>query len=184
MAHLPRWIARLDVDSQAMLGAFTHWYGKASPVDRDETRWLYLVEHSMDPLHGFLGIESRFEDGHVIPSVPCSEPGCVRCTTGRGGYKFRWFDERWADAYNRSCRAGSAALQAQVRFKFWSDQLQLDCADRLGLIGSTVLSISVKSRQYSEIVRFHLYLYGFRSLYHPPWIGSAVLYVCFCRVRS
>ena len=35
MAHLPRWIARLDVDSQAMLGAFTYWYGKASTVDRD-----------------------------------------------------------------------------------------------------------------------------------------------------
>jgi hypothetical protein len=110
MAHLPRWIARRDVDSQAMLGAFTHWYGKASPVDRDQTRMLYLVEHSMDPLHGFHGIESRFGDGHVIPSVPCSEPGCVRCTTGRGGYKFRWFDERWADAYNRSRRAGSTAL--------------------------------------------------------------------------
>ena len=50
---------------------------------------------------------------------------------------------------------------SQVRYKVLSDLLQIDCTDRLGWIGSTVLSISVKSRSYSEIVELNLYLFRY-----------------------
>ena len=30
-----------------------------------------------------------------FPQRCCSEPHCERCTSGRGGYQFRWVDRRW-----------------------------------------------------------------------------------------
>ena len=30
-----------------------------------------------------------------MPVRQCTQPNCDRCTTGRGGYQFRWVDARW-----------------------------------------------------------------------------------------
>ena len=110
MAHFPRWISSPAVDSSAMLGAFTHWYGSATSEDRMRVQDLYTVEHYFFNTSGFPYIRPQMGDGHVMPRRPCSDSNCHRCIAGTGGYKFRWYDKRWADTYNRSRRKGSVDL--------------------------------------------------------------------------
>ena len=92
MAHFPRWISSPIVDSQAMLNAFIHWYSSAVLEDRIRVHELYTIDHSTFPMSGMSVVQPCMADGHVIPSRPCTESNCRRCSTGSGGYKFLWYD--------------------------------------------------------------------------------------------
>ena len=93
-----------------MLSAFMHWYSSVTLDDRIRVHELYTIDHHTFPMSGVSVVQPRMADGHVIPSRPCSESNCRRCSTGSGGYKFLWYDMRWVDSYNQLRREGSAAL--------------------------------------------------------------------------
>ena len=44
-----------------------------------------------------LGEQISFEDGTTAPlrAIPCTRPGCHRCSGLRGGYSWQWTDARW-----------------------------------------------------------------------------------------
>ena len=52
---------------------------------------LYQIEHRICEtivVNGMLVRPQRMPG--LVPSIPCTDPDCVRCRTGRGGYQFRW----------------------------------------------------------------------------------------------
>mmetsp|Transcript_2583 Transcript_2583/g.4410 ORF Transcript_2583/g.4410 Transcript_2583/m.4410 type:complete len:169 (+) Transcript_2583:48-554(+) len=97
----PVWIDDPTVDSMAMLGSFVGFLNQA-PDNAELAKHMGLtqVNHRSECMPGpmFPGI---------IREVPCTEEGCERCTTGRGGYQFRWYDRRWRGGYVRSKRPGT-----------------------------------------------------------------------------
>ena len=104
MGHLPRW-GDSSVDSQAMLSAYLHWTAHADPAQVDEVLpHLFIVDHRCSLLTEKLNPRVH---GRAIPSRPCTEDRCRRCTNGFGGYKFRWIDSRWTKQYEAMRRPDS-----------------------------------------------------------------------------
>ena len=95
MAALPRWVDSPRVDSSAMFGAYLHYVRGCQ--DQEELlalSHLYSIEHY--PYVGNAG-----------PWRACTQPFCTRCTQGKGGYRFRWYDRRWDTPYCAMARPGA-----------------------------------------------------------------------------
>ena len=104
MGHLPRW-GGSNVDSQAMISAYLYWTSLADPAEADALiPHLYTVDHQHLLPGPLLHPRVRGQD---IPSRPCTEPNCGRCTEGEGGYMFRWIHRGWLGHYEQMRRAGS-----------------------------------------------------------------------------
>ena len=72
--------------------------------EREALDHLYAFEHAMRETVNFLGIEIAPQHSpRPTRTFPCVEPGCERCRTLRGGYKFRWYSRLWESGY-RACR--------------------------------------------------------------------------------
>ena len=98
----PRWISHPGVDSPAMLGAALR------SASRDKALWDDMG------LYGTLTIikhQSEYGTPQDIPalrSVHCQGgPLCQRCSSGRGGYVFRWLSPLWAQEYAATARPGA-----------------------------------------------------------------------------
>ena len=86
--------------------SFRAWFHHhATETEQEEALQLYTVEHRRTTPQWLLAmgvvpqdVQATFKfrgQGRHLPAVPCSEAGCERCATGRGGYQFRWVDARW-----------------------------------------------------------------------------------------
>ena len=105
MASFPRWETCW---SSYNLSSFLVWWAHyATAEEQEEAFNLYLVVHRSGPPPQFLvarGIVPQhtpltlaFKDGRKAEMLTqeCTEQGCARCRSGRGGYMFRWCDARW-----------------------------------------------------------------------------------------
>ena len=81
------------------LSAFLRWAMAAEEADIDRAmQTVYLLDHRMDgdSLHGTVPMfpviiqRESLNRTWVKNHRPCIDPRCPRCTTGRGGYQFRW----------------------------------------------------------------------------------------------
>ena len=101
----PRFIDRDDVDSAAMMAAALHSLSKDKAIWNDIGIWGHLpfTVHRCGLLP---------EQENLAPpgfrTVRCpGGPSCARCTTGDGGYQFRWLSPLWAKAYVAGARPGA-----------------------------------------------------------------------------
>ena len=86
------------VYSPLNLGAFLKWAGTASEADLDRAfETVYIVDHRMDedifgvvPVMPVIIQRADLNITWEMPHVECTEVGCQRCESGRGGYQFRW----------------------------------------------------------------------------------------------
>jgi len=110
MAHLPRWIISDKCDSQAMYSAFLAFLNTCEDRGvRAKLRCLtFICHHGPDP-----GYEAA--NGDSVTLLRCRKRGCRRCLEGRGGYAFRWYDQRWYAKYLRLKRPGSWTLRSDER---------------------------------------------------------------------
>ena len=103
MAALPRW----DMCWSAFnLTSFLTWFGSyATEEEQIDAMQLYTVEHRRAvpawlSAYGVVPQDVPLQVTHMgvkvnFPRRCCMEPNCERCSTGRGGYQFRWVDRRW-----------------------------------------------------------------------------------------
>ena len=104
MASFPRWETCW---SSYNLSSFLVWWSHyATAEEQEEAYQLRLVVHRSGPPPQFLvarGIVPQhvpigliFKDGRrqEMLTQACTDSGCARCTSGRGGYMFRWCDPR------------------------------------------------------------------------------------------
>ena len=104
MAHLPRWEMCW---SSSNLSSFLTWFHHyASAEEQEGVSNLYMVMHSRTagPVVAGCQVVATAVNPHLswpdgtereIPQKKCTEVDCKRCTTGLGGYMFRWVDTRW-----------------------------------------------------------------------------------------
>ena len=86
------------VHSPLNLNAFSKWCRTATEEElEDVMNTVVMVEHRTPPeLFGIPGpppiIINRPDLGKQWPlfQVTCNESNCLRCTSGRGGWQFRW----------------------------------------------------------------------------------------------
>ena len=86
------------VYSPMNLGAFLKWATTASEADLDRAfQTVYIVDHHMDeyifgevPVMPVIIERADLNRTWVMPHAECTEAGCQRCESGRGGYQFRW----------------------------------------------------------------------------------------------
>jgi len=110
MAQLPRWIVSDSCDSQAMYSAFLAFFHSCGGRDvRANLRHLaFIVHRGPDP-----GYECA--SGGSVSLALCRQRDCGRCPERRGGYAFRWYDQRWYSKYLRLKRPGSWTLRSDER---------------------------------------------------------------------
>ena len=108
MADWPRWILDSTVDSSAMLYAYTKW-ADAQPGHVEP---LCVIEHRMPETVEIAGFQIMPKKATTKGTFerPCTDLGCERCRTGRGGYQFRWYSAMWYDEYVRNARVGAWTL--------------------------------------------------------------------------
>ena len=99
MADWPRWIDDETVDSSAMCIAYITWVRSERKSGR-EPELLPEVKHF--PANSF-----PCATGVNLPWIPCNTVLCSRCASGRGGYKFRWYSQKWHGVYMNYRRPGS-----------------------------------------------------------------------------
>ena len=96
LPNLPRWIRTDRVDSETMLSVLLQHRAQCTLEKRQQLAALYLQEHARQDSIPVAGRWITPQD--IPPPVPrreCHRAGCLRCATRRGGYKFRWYHERW-----------------------------------------------------------------------------------------
>ena len=103
--NLPQWVDHRAVDSPAMLSAFLQWHSYADLEEKEATADLFIIDHTMNTkVKNENGKKREVRQSSAgRPSKRCTKYQCLRCQTGRGGYQFRWFDQRWVEGY-RSMR--------------------------------------------------------------------------------
>ena len=101
----PRWISSSRVDSGAMLGAYLSWYGAQLQKPRPLPIWYHAMDESIN-IGGLTLTAPRVDPPGVVPQS-CTDEGCLRCLTKRGGFKFRWFDRAWYPQYERTAKPGA-----------------------------------------------------------------------------
>ena len=97
---LPRWVSSRLVDSEAMLSAFMKYQMECTTEEKMAVAELYAIDHAMQEtivVNGKVLRPQRMEG--PVPRIPCVDRNCERCSTGRGGYKFRWYSEKWSQHY-------------------------------------------------------------------------------------
>ena len=104
MAHYPRW---RELWSTYNLSSFLTWFHHyATEEDKQSVLHLFTVEHRRATTPGWLAANAFIPQEvplqvtvngkeFALPKRRCSEDNCERCISGRGGYQFRWFDQRW-----------------------------------------------------------------------------------------
>ena len=104
MASWPRWVNDDTVDSTAMLEAYLYTRRQLSEEEQ-ELLWLASENH----LDGWMGVVSNVTPPGIVEEACREGPvgGCARCTARRGGYKFRWYDQRWYARYVQHRRDGA-----------------------------------------------------------------------------
>ena len=123
MAAMPRWE---KCWSSYNLTSFLTWFGSyATEEEQLDAMQLYTVEHRRTvpawlsargvvpqdlPLQvTLMGVKVNF------PQRCCSEPHCERCTSGRGGYQFRWVDRRWTPSAALDLSLTPQQVQVEMR---------------------------------------------------------------------
>ena len=108
MANLPRWIDCWKVDSAAMYAAFLHDVSHC-PDEKEVLGLaeLYTIEHY--PYLVEAGPKMKDVQGKLyeVPWRQCAKPPCPRCSNNEGGYRFRWYDQRWYAQYRATARRGA-----------------------------------------------------------------------------
>ena len=94
MAHFPRWIESFNVDSPAMLVAFESYCRS-----QEDLETVAFEDHLLQVLHS--------PEEWTKHCNRCSQNGCQRCVTQRGGYTFRWCSLLWEEEYMKGRRKGS-----------------------------------------------------------------------------
>ena len=74
-----------------------------------ELEHLYQVDHydEVTQILDCVKVTSR-------PTRPCKGIDCRRCSTGHGGWQFRWYDRRWYATYNATAAQGAWRLPADM----------------------------------------------------------------------
>ena len=81
------------------LSLFLRWAMAAEEADIDRAmQTVYLTDHRMDgddvpasvPMFPVIIQRESLNRTWVMPHRQCTETGCQRCESGRGGYQFRW----------------------------------------------------------------------------------------------
>ena len=99
MADWPRWIDDETVDSSAMFIAYIDWFRSECLSGREPE---LLPERRHLPYQVWVD-----SSGVDLPWIPCQTVACNRCRIGRGGYKFRWYSQKWQEVYMHHKRPGS-----------------------------------------------------------------------------
>ena len=104
MAALPRW---QKCWSSYNLSSFLTWIRcYATEDEKQSVLQLYILEHRRAPTPEWLtakGVVPQEVPLQVtvhgekfdLPRKRCLKITCERCMSGRGGYQFRWVDQRW-----------------------------------------------------------------------------------------
>ena len=104
MADWPRWIENNTVDSSAMCIGYMEWVR----IERSQGREPVLLPEIRHAPYGILmDFVVDNTSGVDLPWRLCMTEGCERCTTRRGGYKFRWYSHLWQDTYMKFKRPDS-----------------------------------------------------------------------------
>ena len=87
-----------EVMTPVNLNAFIRWCATATEEELDKAfDNIYITEHRIEettledlPLEPVLIERSDLDRIFTIPQRPCRSWSCRKCSTGRGGYQFRW----------------------------------------------------------------------------------------------
>lgn len=96
MAKRPRWGECWSVPNLDSFTAFFAFY--ASDDEAQELSHLPVVYHrgALDAIAIRVPIAVQRNGQYItLPQEDCLLFGCERCRSGRGGYQFRWIDDRW-----------------------------------------------------------------------------------------
>ena len=144
MAHMPRW----DICwSSYNLTSFLTWFRSyATEEEQLGALHLYTVEHrrtvpkwlaARGVVPQDVPLQVTYKGAKVdFPQRKCSEPGCERCASGRGGYQFRWVDRRWTPSAALDLRLTPLEVQDEM-YKSWPRGLLPIPRDRLPLLGAS-----------------------------------------------
>ena len=111
--ELPRWIQSDCLDSAAMLEAFEHYKYTCAGEAKEQLKHLYVIDHrsrSTVVLGGIPLAVQRLRDEQ--PRRQCRENPCARCGLWKGGYQFKWYNDRWWDTY--------ITLHSRPRLRHWA----------------------------------------------------------------
>ena len=174
MAALPRWEMCWSAFN---LTSFLTWFGSyATEEEQIDAMQLYTVEHrrvvpSWLLTHGVVPQEVPLQVtlmGATVyfPQRRCSEPECERCTTGRGGYQFRWVDRRWTPSAALDLSLTPQQVQVEM-YKPWPRGLLPIPRKRMQLPAA---SSSAYSSSPAESVDFGLRpaAWNVRAVPEPP----------------
>ena len=126
MAAMPRWE---KCWSSYNLTSFLTWFGSyATEEEKLDAMELYTVEHRRAVpawllARGVVPQDVPLQVTHMgvkvnFPRRCCMEPNCERCSTGRGGYQFRWVDRRWTPSAALDLSLTSQQVQVEM-YKPW-----------------------------------------------------------------
>ena len=108
MAALPRFLLADEINSQTNFWSFGVYFScYASRQEQEELKHLYSIAHKNPWVIENPPLSVAGPDGPVhLPIRECNVEGCVRCTSGRGGWRFPWADPRWTPRYAlvKTCR--------------------------------------------------------------------------------
>ena len=110
MGDFPRWVHRVDVDSQAMFSAYLNYqFVTKNKHFGDAAGWrpvwyghLHMINHRGPVAANVVKMEMA-----VVKNLTCKQRPCRRCDTGMGGYQFKWYSHLWAKRYNEVRREGA-----------------------------------------------------------------------------
>ena len=128
MAALPRW---QKCWSSYNLSSFLTWIRcYATEDEKQSVLQLYILEHRRAPTPEWLtakGVEPQkvplqvtvHGKAIVLPKKLCSEVNCWRCTSGTGGYQFRWVDPRWTPRAALNLKLTPDGVKDEMYTKPW-----------------------------------------------------------------
>ena len=82
--------------SDLNFSAFLDWLYRGSAPAAEKAnvaQTVYTIEHR-GPQASPITLHVNGEEIRMA-ALPCSTPGCARCSEGRGGYQFKWISSHW-----------------------------------------------------------------------------------------
>ena len=116
MAHLPRFFKPDEVNTPANYESFCTFFTHfASEEERAQLVHLYSIQHRTPWHNGIVALPVVSSSGQSkLPARFCDEPQCIRCTTGRGGWRFPWVDSRWTPLYAKVQLCPGAPIASNI----------------------------------------------------------------------
>ena len=84
-----------------MLSAFLDYRGRCKGQARAQLDHLYMIVHTHESTFVAGNQVIRPQEMRPLPTRPFDAQRCERCRTGRGGYAFKWYHQRWRATYDR-----------------------------------------------------------------------------------